>query len=162
MIKRQIGVLHPENILAMKSLDMAFDAAIKCEQWERAIEYGTKLAPVLKWVLWNYWLWNFFLIIFSFFSNRKHTLEYNPLIGLIYMKIGKIQKHLQNYSDAIDNLKAAGEVLKITHGEESALYKEHEALVQQAQQENSELQARRLREAMGSDDEDEEDDEEDQ
>jgi len=38
--KRQQGVLHNNNIYRLKTLDLAFEAAIDHECWEEAIPYG--------------------------------------------------------------------------------------------------------------------------
>jgi hypothetical protein len=102
LIKRQDGVLHEENVLRIKSLDTAFEAAINCQHWEAACEFGKKLIPGL----------------------RKHTFQFNPLIGLAYLKLGKINLYLENFGDATHNAREAIDILKVTHGEESAMIKE--------------------------------------
>ena len=49
------------------------------------------------------------LLLFSVF-----TFEYNPLIGLIHLKIGKILMHLEEFESALDELKAASKILKVS------------------------------------------------
>jgi [histone H3]-lysine4/36 N-trimethyltransferase SMYD len=40
LVKKQRGVLHKRNIWHLKTLDLAFEAAIDFEAWEEAVEYG--------------------------------------------------------------------------------------------------------------------------
>lgn len=48
--KNQRKVLHEKNIWRLKTLDLAFDAAIDFESWEEAAEFGKKFIEGLKWV----------------------------------------------------------------------------------------------------------------
>lgn len=44
-LKRQEHVLHPLNLLRVKTLDMAFESAITLEKFEEAAEFGKLLLP---------------------------------------------------------------------------------------------------------------------
>jgi hypothetical protein len=46
--KRQHRVLHSKNIWRLKTLDLAFDAAIDFESWSEAVEFGTQFVEGLK------------------------------------------------------------------------------------------------------------------
>jgi hypothetical protein len=46
--KRQQKVLHDKNIWRLKTLDLAFDAAIDFESWSEAVEFGKKFVEGLK------------------------------------------------------------------------------------------------------------------
>lgn len=46
--KKQRKVLHEKNIWRLKTLDLAFDAAIDFESWGEAVEFGKKFVEGLK------------------------------------------------------------------------------------------------------------------
>lgn len=48
LVKKQRGVLHEKNIWHIKTLDMAFEAAIDFEAWEEAVEYGNGFIKGLR------------------------------------------------------------------------------------------------------------------
>lgn len=50
---------------------------------------------------------------------RFYTSEYNPLIGIDLLKLGKILPHVNEFQSAITHIRNAGDVLKVTHGEQS-------------------------------------------
>lgn len=52
-------------------------------------------------------------------------MKFNPLLGLVNLKLGKIQLLLENLPSALTYLKEAAEILKITHGEHSKYVKSH-------------------------------------
>lgn len=55
--------------------------------------------------------------------NREYNGDFNPMLGLLHMKVGKIQL-LKNYpKEALRNLNKASNILKVTHGEDNNLYK---------------------------------------
>lgn len=62
----------------------------------------------------------------------------HPLLGYLYLKVGKILVFEGNDSVAMKYLKNAFEVLKITHGTSNPIFKELMLLLQQA---NEELRA---------------------
>lgn len=57
----------------------------------------------------------------SFFIFRFYTTELNPLIGLAELKLGKIcaTNAVSDFRSSLRHLREAGDVLKITHGEQS-------------------------------------------
>lgn len=54
---------------------------------------------------------------------RKYGGDFNPLLGLLHMKVGKIQLFNGCSKEALHNLNKASDVLKVTHGEENNLYR---------------------------------------
>ncbi|XP_055307325.1 histone-lysine N-methyltransferase SMYD3 isoform X1 [Sitodiplosis mosellana] len=101
LVKRQRGVLHRMNIWFLKTLDLAFESAIDFEKWNEALEYGIELLP----------------------GFRKYNGDFNPLLGLLHMKVGKIQLFTNNSKEALHNLNKASDIIKITHGEDHNLYR---------------------------------------
>lgn len=55
--------------------------------------------------------------------HRKYNGDFNPLLGLLHMKVGKIQLFKSNAKEALHNLNKASDILKTTHGEEHDLYR---------------------------------------
>lgn len=103
LLKQQHNVLHPLNVWHVKTLDHAFDSAINVGKWEDAIDYGNDLLP----------------------GFTKYCGKLNPLLGLIYMKLGKILLHRNQQKEALHNLNKACDIIKITHGTEHSLYQTH-------------------------------------
>lgn len=56
----------------------------------------------------------------------------HPLFGLLYMKLGKLLLYLGDDSQALEYLKKAHEILKITHGTSSVLFKQLMSLIEEA------------------------------
>jgi SET and MYND domain-containing protein len=42
-LEKQNGIFHPKNINHIKILDLAFESAIKMEQWKESLKYGILL-----------------------------------------------------------------------------------------------------------------------
>lgn len=101
-LKKQDKVLHPFNIWHIKTLDLAFESAINMEKWEKALEYGIQLLP----------------------GFRKYNGDYHPLVGIALMKLGKIELFLEKPVNALQHLKEASMILKVTHGEKHSLYRD--------------------------------------
>lgn len=101
-LKKQNNLFDPLNIWRTKILDMAFESCINIEKWEEALVYGESLIP----------------------GFRKYNGDLNPLLGILYMKIGKICLFLNKNEKASKSLLAAETILKITHGNSHSLYKE--------------------------------------
>lgn len=102
-LKRQANLFHPLNLWHVKTLDMAFESAIDIGKWDEALTYGKQLIPGFK----------------------KYNGDLNPLLGLLYMKIGKIQLYQEQMTnDAVNTLKNAANILKITHGDKHSLFKD--------------------------------------
>lgn len=56
----------------------------------------------------------------------------HPLFGLLYLKMGKLLIYLGDDTQALEYLKKAYEILKITHGISSSIFKELKPLMEQA------------------------------
>lgn len=62
------------------------------------------------------------------------------MLGLLHMKVGKIQLFKNYPKDALHNLNKASDILKVTHGEEHNLYRnELVPLLIQAAQESADF-----------------------
>lgn len=72
------------------------------EKWEEALNYGILLLP----------------------GFRKYNGDFHPLVGIALMKLGKIELYLEKPVNALQHLKEASVILKVTHGEKHSLYKE--------------------------------------
>ncbi|CAB3221678.1 unnamed protein product [Arctia plantaginis] len=101
-LERQDGVVHPLNVMHAQTLDHAFDALIQVQLWEKACGYADKLIPC-----------------FRFYYGER-----NPLLGLLYLKYGKILLYKMDIEKALSQLKCAEKIIKMTHGERHPLYKE--------------------------------------
>ncbi|XP_022919732.1 uncharacterized protein [Onthophagus taurus] len=100
-LKRQDKILHKLNTLHIKVLDLTFESSIDFCHWEEAKELGTEL-----------------LDGYLFYYD-----DLNPLLGLLYMKLAKICALLNEDLTAIDFLRKAFNILKITHGIQSKLFR---------------------------------------
>lgn len=87
----------------LKTLDHAFESAINVGKWDDAIDYGNELLPGFS----------------------KYCGKQNPMLGLIYMKLGKILLHRNQQKEALHNLSKARDIIKISHGQEHSLYQTH-------------------------------------
>lgn len=71
-----------------------------------------------------------------FLLYRLYYGSFHPLLGLLHLKYGKILLYKMDLSKAVEQLKSAEKILKITHGEAHPLYKEqllpllHQAVVE--------------------------------
>ncbi|XP_017770088.1 PREDICTED: histone-lysine N-methyltransferase SMYD3 isoform X2 [Nicrophorus vespilloides] len=110
-LQKQRGVLHKFNVQYVKTLDLAFQACIDFGQWNDAREFGEELIEGYK-------------IYFG---------DVHPLLGLLYLKLGKILVYQEECRQALVHLKKAKDVLSITHGSTSKLFRnELIPLLQQA------------------------------
>ncbi|KAJ6634633.1 Histone-lysine N-methyltransferase SMYD3 [Pseudolycoriella hygida] len=101
LLKLQRNVLYSMNVWHLKTLDYAFESAINVSKWDAAIKYGKELVPGFS----------------------KYCGKHNPLLGLIYMKLGKILLHRSKQKEALDNLNKACDIIRITHGEDHSLFR---------------------------------------
>ncbi|KAM8720971.1 hypothetical protein ACLKA7_006932 [Drosophila subpalustris] len=98
-LEKQTGLLHPLNVWHVKTLDAAFEAAIEVGKWSDALEYGQRLLP----------------------GFAKYHGEWNPLLGLLHLKLGKIQLYERSYKQAVHHLQEAQRILNVTHGRDHRL-----------------------------------------
>lgn len=101
-LKKQQGLFHPLDLLHVKVLDLAFESSIEMGQWEQALEFGEELV----------------------LGYQKYYRDYHPLLGIHYMKLGKINLYLKKFSEALGMLKNAEKVIRVTHGEQHLLYQD--------------------------------------
>lgn len=91
----------------------------------------------------------------------KFTFPNNPLLGIIQLKLGKINLYLEQYQLAIHHLREAADVLKISHGEHSRLIKDKlNPLMVDAQRKLVEAQRLKAEQDAAAEDEDEDEEEE--
>ncbi|KAF5279535.1 hypothetical protein FQR65_LT03357 [Abscondita terminalis] len=100
-LRKHEGVLHHLNIQHVRILDSAFESSIDFRQWDDARKFGVALIPGFK----------------------KYLGNVHPLLGLLYLKLAKILSFQGDVNEAKKNLKESCNILKITHGESSNLYK---------------------------------------
>ncbi|EDW06155.1 histone-lysine N-methyltransferase SMYD3 [Drosophila mojavensis] len=93
------GILHPLNVWHVKTLDAAFEASIQVGKWTEALDYGRQLLP----------------------GFAKYHGEWNPLLGLLQLKLGKIELYERNYKQALQHLQEAQRILNVTHGRDHRL-----------------------------------------
>ncbi|XP_017470648.1 PREDICTED: histone-lysine N-methyltransferase SMYD3 isoform X1 [Rhagoletis zephyria] len=101
-LAKQKGFIHPLNIWHVKTLDAAFEAAIDVLKWREALEFGKELVV----------------------GFRKYLGDWHPLLGLLYLKIGKIQLYENYLPEAVNSLKEAQKILQVTHGRDHSLLRE--------------------------------------
>lgn len=101
-LNKHKNVLHPMNLWHIQTLDCAFDSAIQINNWADALIYGPRLIIGVK----------------------KYCGEFNPLLGILYMKLGKIQLLCGYSKEGEYSLLEALKILQITHGTDSIFYKD--------------------------------------
>ncbi|KAH8305325.1 hypothetical protein KR044_005050, partial [Drosophila immigrans] len=98
-LAKQTGVLHPLNVWHVKTLDAAFEAAIDVGKWSDALAFGQQLLP----------------------GFAQYHGAWNPLLGLLHFKLGKIQLFECRYKQAVHHLQEAQRILTVTHGRDHRL-----------------------------------------
>lgn len=118
-LKKQADIFHPHNIWRLKTLENAFESAIDINQWDDAINYGRSLIP----------------------GFQKYQGKWNPVLGIFYLKLGKLELFKENLKQALDCFETSKEILQITHGKEHTIFhSELSPLLYQARSEiNSKL-----------------------
>ncbi|XP_063773876.1 histone-lysine N-methyltransferase SMYD3 isoform X2 [Pseudophryne corroboree] len=91
--------LPDKNIYQLKALDFAMDACINLEICEEALQFGLRTLQPYS----------------MYYSN------YHPVRAVQLMKVGKIQLHLGMFSPAMETLKKAFDIMKVTHGRDNCL-----------------------------------------
>ncbi|CAH1244385.1 SMYD2 [Branchiostoma lanceolatum] len=92
-------ILHPDNIHTVRILGGAFAAAVKLEEWAKAINYGKRLERVFV----------------------LYLPPNEPDIGLLYYKMGKAYYHLDDLDNALASFRKAKKMLGIAYGRDSQL-----------------------------------------
>lgn len=70
-------------------------------------------------------------IIISFC--RYFTSQFNPLAGLVHLKLGKIYPHINQFQESLSHIREAGDILKVTHGDQSRVMRCVRELLAQTQ-----------------------------
>ncbi|XP_069786962.1 histone-lysine N-methyltransferase SMYD3 [Narcine bancroftii] len=92
-------VLPDTNLYLLKMLDASMDACIHLARWEEALCLGLR-------------------------TLQPYQLYYpgpHPVRGVQLMRVGKLQHHQGKLSQALDTLKQAFDILKVTHGRDHPL-----------------------------------------
>ncbi|XP_078613024.1 histone-lysine N-methyltransferase SMYD3-like [Branchiostoma floridae x Branchiostoma japonicum] len=92
-------ILHPDNIHVVRILVGAFAAAVKLEEWTKAIDYGKRLDRAFG----------------------LYLPPNEPDTGLLYYKMGKAYYHLDDIETAVTSLRKAKKLLSIAYGRDSQL-----------------------------------------
>ncbi|XP_041776485.1 histone-lysine N-methyltransferase SMYD3 isoform X1 [Anopheles merus] len=100
-LEKQSNVLHRYNVHHIKTLDNAMESALNLEKWTEATGYGLRLLD----------------------GFRQYYSPYHPLLGLTYLKVGKLQLYQCQFTEALKQLQQAAKILRVTHGELDDLYK---------------------------------------
>ncbi|XP_043860495.1 histone-lysine N-methyltransferase SMYD3 isoform X2 [Dromiciops gliroides] len=91
--------LPDRNIYQLKMLDCIMDACINLGLWEDALLFGSRtLEPY-----------------------RLYYPGFHPIRAIQVMKVGKLQQHQGLYPQALETLKQAFELMKVTHGRDHSL-----------------------------------------
>ncbi|XP_060526173.1 histone-lysine N-methyltransferase SMYD3-like isoform X2 [Cylas formicarius] len=100
-LKRHQQVLFKFHLKHVKVLDLAFESAIDLGLFDEALQYGLELIE----------------------AYRKYYPEIHPLRGLLHLKLCKLLLYEGKVTEGINHLKSGTQILKITHGSSSSLYK---------------------------------------
>jgi len=102
-LEKQADMFHPMNLLRVKTLDFAFESAVHMGSCAEALRLGIELEP----------------------GYRRYYGEVHPLMGLLYLKLARLTLFLSDKpSEAVDWLKRAQHILRITHGERHPLWRD--------------------------------------
>ncbi|MBN3316192.1 SMYD3 methyltransferase, partial [Atractosteus spatula] len=94
LVDNNQGILPDTNICLLKMLDYTMDACINLRKWDKALFFGTRtLQPY-----------------------RMYYPGFHPALGVQLMRLGKLQYYMERFCEALDTLKQAYEVMKVTHG----------------------------------------------
>ncbi|XP_074024280.1 histone-lysine N-methyltransferase SMYD3 isoform X3 [Numenius arquata] len=99
LLSSNMGRLPDTNIYQLKMLDCAMDACINLESWEEALYYGSRtLGPY-----------------------RLYYPGFHPLRAVQLMRVGKLQYSQDMFPQALETLKQAYNIMKVTHGADHSL-----------------------------------------
>uniref|UniRef100_A0A8D2JDV9 SET domain-containing protein n=1 Tax=Varanus komodoensis TaxID=61221 RepID=A0A8D2JDV9_VARKO len=99
LLKNNSTLLPDRNIYQLKLLDLAMDACINLGLFEEALSYGIRtLEPY-----------------------RFYYTGFHPLRAVQMMRVAKLQYSQDMFSQALDTLKQAYDIMKVTHGAEHSL-----------------------------------------
>ena len=96
------GILFHTNLYLVQLYDTAFDACINLGKWSEACKCGEATVE----------------------AYRLYYPKFHPSIGIQFMKIGKICLYLEEFEKAQVFLQQAEEILEVTHGKGSDLFRD--------------------------------------
>ncbi|OAD56993.1 SET and MYND domain-containing protein 3, partial [Eufriesea mexicana] len=102
-LAKQEGVLHSLNIQHLLTLRCAFESSISLKHWEEADIYSKELL-------------NGYLTYYG---------KIHPVTGLLILTTADIKLNMNESKEAIELIKKASVILKITHGEQHSIIKEY-------------------------------------
>uniref|UniRef100_UPI00398F2751 histone-lysine N-methyltransferase SMYD3 n=1 Tax=Pristiophorus japonicus TaxID=55135 RepID=UPI00398F2751 len=114
-IDKNRDVLPDTNLYLLKMLDAAMDACIHLTRWEDALRYGIR----------------------TLHPYRLYYAGPHPVRGVQLMRVGKLQYHQGKLSQALDTLKEAFDILKVTHGREHTLTRNLQQILAECEAEQS-------------------------
>uniref|UniRef100_A0A0A9WRD9 SET and MYND domain-containing protein 3 n=1 Tax=Lygus hesperus TaxID=30085 RepID=A0A0A9WRD9_LYGHE len=100
-LEKQAGLFHPDNIYFVRTMDLAFEASIQLQKWEDSIDLGPKLIP----------------------GYERYYGTHHPILGLHYLKFGKILLLKDECEKAMDALEKGQAILEVSHGKDHPLCK---------------------------------------
>ncbi|XP_045460738.1 histone-lysine N-methyltransferase SMYD3 [Harmonia axyridis] len=101
-LDQQEGVLHKFNTKHLKTLDLTFECCIDFNKFGEALIIGRRLQEAF----------------------HKYYGKFHPSTGLLHLKLAKILVYLNRLDEGKDQLKKAYEILKVTHGVQSGVFRE--------------------------------------
>ncbi|CAH1154974.1 unnamed protein product [Phaedon cochleariae] len=102
-LNKHKGALYRYNVKHVKMLDLAFDSSIEFQKFDQATKHGLEL-------------------IKSFYD---YYGKIHPMTGLLHLKLGKLLNFQNDTKPAFEHLEKAKEILQITHGTGSSIFREH-------------------------------------
>ncbi|XP_057199297.1 histone-lysine N-methyltransferase SMYD3 [Triplophysa rosa] len=102
LLHRYADVVPDKNIYVLRLLDLATDACISLDDYERALEYGSRALEPYK-----------------FYYCDPH-----PSRAVELLRVGKLQHFLGSVEEAQRSFTRAYDIMKVTHGAEHALTNE--------------------------------------
>ncbi|XP_073984319.1 SET and MYND domain containing, class 3 isoform X2 [Rhodnius prolixus] len=100
-LSKQKDILHKNSLLYVKTMDLAFEASLQLNKWDDALSLGDQLSDGYR----------------IYYGNT------HPVLGLHYMKLGKILLLKNEFEKALETLEKAETIIKITHGTEHEFYR---------------------------------------
>ncbi|KAM6979847.1 histone-lysine N-methyltransferase SMYD3 [Aplochiton taeniatus] len=93
------GAVPGENVYRLRVTDLALDACINLEHWEQALAYGEATLT----------------------AYRLYHPDPHPAHAVQLMRVGKLQHFLVQLEPALNTLRQAYDIVKVTHGDQHPL-----------------------------------------
>ncbi|XP_036449222.1 histone-lysine N-methyltransferase SMYD3 isoform X2 [Colossoma macropomum] len=119
LISTHASAVPDTNVYLLRLLDMAMDACISLDQYEKALEFGKRtLGPY-----------------------QLHYPDPHPSRAVELLRVGKLQHYLGKLEDAQSNFRQAYDVMKVTHGTDHSLINEVQRKLEECQAELGRVQS---------------------